>query len=155
MDDPAPGALYVVQEEGGFGVYVFLFQDDVCFFDLEGFDVLYDDLSCFLGGHEMGCYGCVVCAELVALWLVFCALGPGMSLERGRGCRGWCLLERVELVLEGSEFLGDALPLLDDGRGLVAEPVHEGRALLRKLDKVDERGEDEAGAFRVWEVEVL
>jgi hypothetical protein len=57
-------------------------------------------------------------------------------------------------VLEGSEFLCDALPLLDDGRGLVTKPVHEGRALFRKLDKVDERGEDEAGAFWVWEVEV-
>lgn len=85
LDDPAPGALYVIEEEGGVRVYVFLFQDDVCLFDLEGLDVLYDGLCRFLGGHEMGGDGCVFCAELIAPWLVFCALGPGELLRKGRG----------------------------------------------------------------------
>lgn len=70
-------------------------------------------------------------------------------------CRGGCLLESVEFVLEGSEFLGDLLPFFDDGRGLVAEVGDKGGALFGKLDKVDEGGEDEAGAFGVGEVEIL
>ena len=86
LDDPTPGALYVVEEEGGVRVDVFLFQDDLCFFDLEGLDVLYDRLGCFLGGHEVSGYSCVFCAELLALWLVLCALCPGTMVRRGRGC---------------------------------------------------------------------
>ena len=70
-------------------------------------------------------------------------------------CRGWCLLERVEFMFDGSEFLSGAFPLLDHGRGLVTELGHEGCALLCKLDKVDKGGEDEAGAFLAREVEVL
>ena len=44
LDDPAPGALYVVEEEESVGVDAFLFQDDNCFFDLEGLHVLYNCL---------------------------------------------------------------------------------------------------------------
>lgn len=86
LDNPASGSLYAVQEEGSIRVQVFFFQDDVCFFDLEGFDVLYDGLGCLFGGHEMGGYSGVFCAELFALWLVFRALGPETLLKRGRGC---------------------------------------------------------------------
>lgn len=70
-------------------------------------------------------------------------------------CRGGCLLESVEFMLESSEILGDLLPLFDDGGGLVAEVGDKGGALFSKLDKVDEGGEDEAGTFWFGEVEVL
>ena len=81
------------------------------------------------------------------------ALGRCSSEERM--CRGRCLLERVEFVLEGSEVLGDVFALLDDGGGPVAEVGDKGGALFSKLDKVDESGEDEAGAFWFGEVEIL
>lgn len=84
LDDPASGALYVVQEESSVRVYAFLFQNYVCFIDLECLDVLYDGLRCFFGGYEMGGYSSVFCAELFALWFVFCALEPGGLLKRGR-----------------------------------------------------------------------
>lgn len=35
LDDPASRALYAVQEERSIRVYIFLFQDDACFLDLE------------------------------------------------------------------------------------------------------------------------
>lgn len=58
-------------------------------------------------------------------------------------------------MLKGSEFVGDVLPFFDKGRGLVTEAGDKGGALFCKLDKVDEGGEDEAGAFWVGEMEVL
>lgn len=69
--------------------------------------------------------------------------------------RGLALLERIKLVLESGEFVGDLLPFVDDGGGLVTEVGHERRALFGKLDEVDERREDKAGAFRIGEVDVL
>lgn len=58
-------------------------------------------------------------------------------------------------MLNGSKFLGDLLPFFDDGRGLVTEVGDKGRALFRKLDKVDEGGENEACTFWFGEVEIL
>ena len=46
LDDLASGTSYVVQEERSVRVYALLFQNDVCFIDLEGFNVLYDGLNC-------------------------------------------------------------------------------------------------------------
>lgn len=67
----------------------------------------------------MGCYGCVFGAELFALWLIFCALCPGSTQDEGQRM-GKSLLEGVKLVLKCDEAMGDLLPLLDDGGGLVA-----------------------------------
>lgn len=98
LDDPASGALYVVQEERRIRVYVFLFQDEVCFLDLECFDVLYDGLGRFFCGNEMGRYSCVLRADLLAFWLVLCALESERTVKRGQRCvEGWPYLSVLSL----------------------------------------------------------